>query len=230
MANTSEKYYRKEYNWNTYINDKAIIEFERNNCLISSKIGMDGYYLLSFFVDLYINPKKAKNIKTEYINEVKYIYVSSSFILNNLLLLKVSKSTLIRNINKLERYGYIQRVILYNVRRYVKINQELLQYYKLKNKDMFQPKHLKELAKEIGDYFGRTTEHQLISVYKFLSNLEDIDYFKAKFHDYREYKEYSNEIRPRFENYCKTWDNENWIVLLQRQEHIELKNKYKNLR
>lgn len=224
MINSREK----GFNWNTYINDKAIVDFEKENGLSHVRIGVDGYYLLSFFVDLYINPKKEKNIKREYINECKYIYVSSSFILNNLLLLKITKRTLIRIIEKLERHDYIQKVVLNSSKRFIKINRELLKYYGPKNRIFQRPEYLKELAQEVGNYFSKTSEYQLDPVYEFLLGLKDLDYFKEQFVEFKNFKANSNEINPRFENFCKTWDDLDWKVRNEDQKHKDLVDQYKN--
>ena len=212
---------KEQYYWNSYINNKAIVEFERHNNLSENKMNMNRYYLLSYFMDLYINTKKGNKITTKYIDGVKYIYVNSSFILNNLLLLKVEERTLVRIIEQLEYYGYIQRRVIKHVFRYIKINDELLQYCGVNSDEELRPKQLKYLAEEVGNYFGKTEDHQFSEVYEFLISLEDIEDFELQFNNYKEFKDHSNESIPRFKTFCEDWNQQNWRLLLEKLKNKE---------
>jgi len=218
----------EHYNWNTHINDKAIVEFERGNNLSENRMNWNRYYLLSYLMGLYIDPKKGNKIKTEYIEDKKHIYVSSSFILNNLLLLKVEERTLIRMLLELENCGYINRVVIKKVFRYVRISDALLHHCCLKNYDALRPKKLNHLAKKVGNYFGKTDGHQLSDVYEFLDQIENIETFAQTFNEYKAFKEYSNESIPRFKTFSDDWDQQNWSILLEQLKYKDMVNKFEN--
>ncbi len=116
------------YNWNSFINNKAIIDFEVENNLRSKRIGMNCYYLLSFFIDLHINTVNKNGIIKKTINDKVYIYASTLFIINNLPLLKTNRQSLTGYLERLERYGYIERFINDNYQRFIGINDELLKH------------------------------------------------------------------------------------------------------
>jgi len=223
-----KKHNSENYNWNTYINDKAIIQFERLNGLENIKLNLNRYYLLSYLVDLYTNPKKKDKITSKYIDGERYIYVSSSFILNNLMLLKLEERSLLRIIDQLEEYGFLQRIIVSHIYRYIKINNELLQFYKLSNSSIVRPEHLQDLVVRIGTYFGKNKNHQFDEVYDFLSSLEDVDYFEEQFDYFVDYKEYTNESIQRFKNFCQDWDQQSWKDLLIKAQHKDTLNQLSN--
>lgn len=217
------------FNWNTYINDKAIVEFEKENGLESNRPGMNGYYLLSYFIDLYTSPKKGKNIIYTYINDDKYIYVSTSFILKNLRLLKLENRSLIRIINVLEENGYINKSIRNGSQRFIKISDGLLKHCKPNSNKKGKSDLVESLAIKVGKRFAKTSKNQLTDVFHFLNNLQDLKYFETQFESYVKFKDYSNEIVHRFEKYCDLWDSHEWDLLLKQHKHLESQEQINNL-
>lgn len=216
------------YNWNTYINDRAILRFEQEIGLHNQSINMNRYYVLSFIVKLFLNEKKKSKVIVRYFNDEKYIYISSSFILNNLRLLRIQRRALVNILDDLESNGFIQRHIDNYSQRFIKVNHNLIKYYDEDLEAISKSPHLQNLAEKIGVKFSKTTHNQLKDVYRFLNRLEDIEYFDEQFENFLKYKDYSNESLPRFKTFEDTWDNCNWEDLLQKLKHKTLLNQYKD--
>ena len=102
----------KAFKWVVLINCKAIDDFEKRFNINSKRISSDHYLVLSFIADICLNKKKSNKLKSEIIYGKKYSYMSSYFILKNMPILKFQKRTLVRHIQDLEKYGYIERVVL----------------------------------------------------------------------------------------------------------------------
>lgn len=217
------------FNWNTYINDKAIVEFEKEYGLERFKPGMNSYYLLSYLIDLYTSPKKGKNIIFTYINDEKYIYASTSFIHKNLRLLKIEKRSLNRIFSILEDNGYINRKIQNENQRFIKISDGLLNYCLPNSNQKPLSRQIESLAIKVGKRFAKTTKNQLKDVVLFLNNLSDLEYFEQQFNNYEKFKDFSNEMPHRFEGFCEVWDKTDWGHLLKQHKHIDSQDQINNM-
>ena len=165
------------YNWNTYINDRAIVEFEHEMGLQHNQINMNRYYVLSFLIKIFIKSGRKSNIITRYFDQEKYNYVSSSFVLNNLRLLKLKRRAFVKILEELEKHEYIIRYINHN-QRFIKINNKLLEYYDkdfdLINKDP----NIKNLSFRLGNIFAKTTDFQREDINRFYYKLKILDISK----------------------------------------------------
>lgn len=208
---------KNAYNWRTIINEKAIWEFQSEMGLTHLKLSFDHYYVLSYIVELCTNPRKNNNLISKVIEGELFIYMSSSFILENLILLNIEARTLKRILSKLIENNYLERKIVNKNQRFLRPSNELQKFFK----PNFQicNSELNNLAKEIGKKFGKSTKRQLIPVINFLESLNDLDYFKNQFDAYAEFKNYTNDIWHQFENFTELWDSNDWQILLDRRKH-----------
>ncbi|MFD0763005.1 hypothetical protein ACFQZW_13015 [Lutibacter aestuarii] len=74
--------------------------------------------------------------------------------------------------------------------------------------------NLKDYAKKVGSYFGKTSEVQQMKVYGFLKSI-NLTEFKIQFEAYKKYKAESKEKIHRFESFCYEWDQQDWSVLFK---------------
>lgn len=216
---------KKEYNWYTHINDKAIIDFRiKNN--ISSELKLNHIYLLAKLVDLY--SRTNSKIISRIINEKRYIYVSNNLILDNLLLWNIKNRQLVNLYKDLEKEKYIEKELINNTKKFIKINDDLLSLWIGTNNKIQYSSKIIALGQKVGRFFSKNEESQLTEVYKFLSQCRNINHFETEFNNYVEFKEYSGEKIHSFKSYCKLWNQSNWKTKLEKEKHNELKKQYEN--
>lgn len=222
-------YVKDMYNWNTYINDRAIVEFQNNNN-IPYDLKIHHYYLLAKLVDLHL--KSDAKIKRKIINNVSYVYVANWLILDNLYLWRIDTRTLQSYILKLKENNFIIVDLTdKDNERYISINDDLLKLWTSStntgtNEGLTITNDIKELAERVGRYFSKTNENQLKEVYAFIKSLNDIEYFKEEFLHYANYKDYTGEKKHSFKNYSKEWNNYDWFNLLEGYKMTEFKNNF----
>jgi hypothetical protein len=100
-----------------------------------------------------------------------------------------------------------------------------LRYCNSENTDNPYPNKLKLLGQKVGAFFGKTDEFQLLDVYEFLDQLDDISGFEESFNEYVTFKDYSNESIPRFKTFREDWDQQNWGILLEQLKYKDTMSK-----
>ncbi len=216
------------FNWNTFINDRAIVSFE-NERGINAKIGMNHYYVLSYIAQSCLNPKKYNKLINRYINGRMCIYMTTSFLLRNLKLLKVKKRTLGNILEDLEKNGYITRFVLNRNERYLGLSGELTRHFRPDRDLGYLDSEFELLVVKVGRIFGMTTKKQLKVVATFLDSINDLNYFEETLNYYVAYKDYTSDIRHGFDNFTEIWDERNWSLLLEQRKQLDLDERLKKL-
>ena len=149
--------------------------------------------------------------------------------MDNLRLWNIKERQLTNIYDPLVENNFIETFVAPNNKKFVYINNELLNLWVGKNNNTEQVHaNIIELGKEIGLYFSKTNEHQLKEVFSFLNKVKDLDYFKNQFNNYKSYKNYTNEKIHSFKKYCLEWNQYNWLDKLEREKVNELKKEFES--
>lgn len=214
------------YNWNTYLNDKAIIDFEEKNFINANSLKLEHYYVASFIAQVYMRPDSYSKLKTKNIQGHKYTYMSTHFILRNLKLLKIQERSLKRILKNLDDSNFIDRIVLNKNQRYIKPNENFIKCYSYSMHQDIDKNRVGELVSKIGRVFGKSKNK---SIFLFIRTLSNFNHFEEQFNSYVSYKEYTNEHFHSYEKFILIWDEYDWSLLLEKremQEHMEQVSKY----
>ena len=118
------------YRWRLLIDIKGLEEFKTLSGM-QVQLNIKEVWLLSFIIEIYL---AKKGINSSQIKGSKYIYITDRLILKNLKYLDVKPRQLKAMIGKLCELGYLSRIIKDYNKRYLKVNQELLNRWN-KNSD-----------------------------------------------------------------------------------------------
>lgn len=118
------------YNYNTYIDNWALIEFCKVNNIDPKVLNATIVILLSWLIKLQIN---AENFVYKDFEDGRYILVHNEFIKQNVHFISTSKSMVHEHFKKLIAYKFIRTEnVEYNT-RYVIVNPELINLWSNKN-------------------------------------------------------------------------------------------------
>lgn len=121
---------KERYRYNLFINTKAIWDFLVLNKTQSIVINTTQIHVLSFLVAMATT--QGITFVTDELG-IKYIYVTDNFILNNLKFLGVQRRQLKNILRQLESAKTIERKILDNNKRYVRVHPKLLDLWHVDN-------------------------------------------------------------------------------------------------
>jgi DNA-binding MarR family transcriptional regulator len=216
------KKHQKGFKYNVPNNAKAILEFENQYQIDAKKINLKHYHVLSFIAEICLKKRKSNKLISEMVNGKEYHYMSSSFILGNLPLLKIQKRSLVRLLDDLEKKGYIERIILEKTKRHVRITDALKHHYLQEHKDSNEDPLMESLVDLTARTFSLTSTNQKSNARQFILTLDEPEFYKQQLDSYSELKAYSNEYVHTFARFKEIWDSQDWSLVLEKRKHQDL--------
>lgn len=213
---------KNNYKWLIPINAKAICDFERRFGIDEKRIQSNHYVVLTFIVEICLKKRRTDKLISETVYGKEYFYMSSSFILDNLPILKIQKRSMVRLLEDLEQHGYIERIVLEKNKRYIRITNALKEHYLGETEEFDENSHIEYLVDRTSRIFSLTLPSQKNQARLFISSLEDPKFYQEQLNGYAELKEYSNEYMHTFSRFKEIWDSQDWSNVLERRRHQDL--------
>lgn len=223
-----EKRVSVNYNWNTFINDRAIIDFQQSSNRDFSELKLEHYYVASFIAQVYMRPEVYSKLITEEFYGEKYVYMSTHFFLRNLKLLNGQERTLKRILKRLEEFNFIDRVVVNKNQRFVKPNDEFIKFYRYDMYEDIGKEQLNRLVDKMGMIFGKTSKSQRGTIRKFCKTLPNFEHFEQQLQAYLSYKDYTRDHLHSFDKFITIWDEYDWDLLLRNRETKDEIKRFEN--
>ncbi|PNW27411.1 hypothetical protein [Formosa algae] len=126
MKNKQNKQEPINFKYGVYINYKAFKDYHLLNGISDNYFKIQHCCLMAYIIDEF---QKNSNLKTLNFDNEKYVYLGNKFILDNLVYLKIEKSMLQKYLNTLKTNGLIKTHVLNDTKRYINVNNQLLELY-----------------------------------------------------------------------------------------------------